>query len=39
VALLHQQFEAILPFLDGNGRIGHRLTSALMEHGGCCPSP
>lgn len=39
VALIHQQFETIHPFLDGNGRIGRLLIAALLEHWHLLPEP
>jgi Fic family protein len=39
LALIHYQFEAIHPFLDGNGRIGRLLISLLMVHWNLLPLP
>lgn len=39
LALIHYQFEAIHPFIDGNGRIGRLLLSLLMVHWNLLPLP
>ena len=39
LALIHYQFEAIHPFLGGNGRLGRLLTSLLLRERGCLRHP
>ncbi len=39
LAFIHYQFEAIHPFVDGNGRVGRLLIILLMVHWNLLPSP
>ncbi len=39
LALIHYQFEAIHPFLDGNGRVGRLLISLLLAAWKLLPQP
>lgn len=39
IGIMHYQFEAVHPFLDGNGRLGRLLISLLLQKEGLIPEP
>lgn len=39
VGLIHYQFEAIHPFLDGNGRVGRLMITLFLQERGLLPAP